>query len=147
MRVPLISRIYLIHRHYLRTTRWEKPFYPTYFFPTSELPSDLLRRSEQVQEEEGTKVYDLVVGDWVAKGAVTMYTGDGKYQELGRLLKVNFASADAWFEEDDRIYGHPKDPYKVNRVRQHYNVHIKILIWFARSVSTFFHHPGTSVSR
>lgn len=62
---------------------------------------------------EGTNVYDLVVRDRMAKGAVTEFTTEGKYKELAGLFKIDFASADAWFEEDDRIYVHPKDPYKV----------------------------------
>lgn len=77
------------------------------------MPSSLLTRSDQAQLDEGTRVYDLVVGDRVAKEAVTEFTGEGKYKELAGLLKLKFPSADAWFEEDERIYGHPKDPYKV----------------------------------
>ncbi|KAH0833053.1 hypothetical protein J3R83DRAFT_12044 [Lanmaoa asiatica] len=91
---------------------WEHPFYPVYFFSLSDLPSSLLHRSNQAQPEEGIKVYDLVVGDRVAKEAVTEFTGEGKHQGLASLFKLKFASADAWFEEDERIYKHPKDPYK-----------------------------------
>ncbi|KAF9243423.1 hypothetical protein BU15DRAFT_72100 [Melanogaster broomeanus] len=106
---------------------WERPFYPTYFFSTSDLPPSLLRKSEQARPEEGTKVYDLVVGEQVAKEAVTEFTGQGTHKELGGLLKLNFASADAWFEEDERIYAHPKDPYKrvdVLRASRHVRVEV-----------------------
>ncbi|KIJ66958.1 hypothetical protein HYDPIDRAFT_108924 [Hydnomerulius pinastri MD-312] len=106
---------------------WEKPFYPIYFFSASDLSSSLLRKSEQSQNEEGTTVYDLVVGDREAKGAVTEFTGQGKHKELAGLIRVNFASADAWFEEDDRIYGHPKDPYKrVDVLRSSRHVRIEV---------------------
>jgi len=91
---------------------WEHPYYPLYFFPSSDLPSPLLQKSDQVGPVEGTNLYDLVVRDRVAKGAVTEFTGEGKHKELAGLFKIEFASADAWFEEDDRIYVHPKDPYK-----------------------------------
>ncbi|KAG8213288.1 hypothetical protein J3R82DRAFT_11763 [Butyriboletus roseoflavus] len=91
---------------------WEHPFYPVYFFSSSDLPSSLLHRCDQAQPDEGTKVYDLMVGDRVAKEAVTEFTGEGKYKELAGLLKLKFPSMDAWFEEDERIYVHPKDPYK-----------------------------------
>ncbi|KAG9315005.1 hypothetical protein JVU11DRAFT_4115 [Chiua virens] len=91
---------------------WEHPFYPMYFFPLSSMPSSSLRRSDHAQPEEGTKVYDLVVGDRVAKEAVIEFTGEGEYKDLAGLFKVKFASADAWFEEDERVYAHPKDPYK-----------------------------------
>ncbi|KAF8554600.1 DUF427-domain-containing protein [Imleria badia] len=96
---------------------WENPFYPVYFFSLSDFKSEsnsvkdgLLRDSDQVGE--GTITYDLYVKDRVAKEAVTEFTGEGKYKELAGLYKLEFASADAWFEEDERIYVHPKDPYK-----------------------------------
>lgn len=76
----------------------------------------MLHRSDQAKSEEGTKIYDLAVGDRVAKEAVTEYTGEGKFKELAGLFKLGFADADAWFEEDERIYIHPKDPYKVCRL-------------------------------
>ena len=28
-------------------------------------------------------------------------------------VRIAFDAVDAWFEEDQRIYVHPKDPYKV----------------------------------
>lgn len=54
-----------------------------------------------------------MVRDRVAKEAVTEFTSEGKHNELAGLFKLKFDSADAWFEEDERIYVHPKDPYKV----------------------------------
>lgn len=33
--------------------------------------------------------------------------------ELTGLLSIEFGSMDAWFEEDEQIFVHPKDPYKV----------------------------------
>lgn len=85
---------------------WENPYYPVYYFAKSDLDSSLLRESEKLQ---GAQVCDLVSSDRVVKGAVTEFTGSN---DLGGLLKVAFSAADAWFEEDERIFVHPKDPYK-----------------------------------
>ncbi|KAJ7707562.1 hypothetical protein B0H17DRAFT_1033100 [Mycena rosella] len=87
---------------------WENRYYPTYFFPQSELaPAHIQRAAEH---PDGDK-YDLRVGAKTAAGAVTVYTG-AAHQHLNSLLKINFSDADAWFEEDEQIYIHPKDPYK-----------------------------------
>lgn len=40
---------------------------------------------------------------------LTLYT-TGK---LAGLATVEFSSMDAWFEEEEEIFLHPKDPYKV----------------------------------
>lgn len=60
-------------------------------------------------------MYDLVVGKREARDAVTVFTDQASdTKDLAGLLKINFAAADAWFEEDERVYVHPKDPYKVS---------------------------------
>lgn len=100
---------------------WENPYYPTYYFVKSDLDPSLLRESERLQDAQ---VYDLVSGDRVVKGAVTEFTGN---KELAGLLKVAFSAADAWFEEDERIFVHPKDPYKrVDVLQSSKNVRVEI---------------------
>ncbi|KAG2035868.1 hypothetical protein BDR03DRAFT_961183 [Suillus americanus] len=91
---------------------WEKPFYPNYFFSTSDLNPSYIRESSD-NKERGTKVYDLVVGKREARDAVTVFTDQASdTKDLAGLLKIEFSAADAWFEEDERVYVHPKDPYK-----------------------------------
>ena len=99
---------------------WEHPFYPIYFFPTSTLDPSSLRESPDNKPERGVKTYDLVVGDRKAPAAVSEFTGQASdTKDLAGLLKIEFSAADAWLEEDERIYVHPKDPYKVNLIQKH----------------------------
>lgn len=98
--------------------RWEHPYYPTYFFPASALRGSFIRLSESqpVNPIPNTEMYDLTVGDRISKCAVVKYFGDiqgsnGSIDVKG-LVKVTFGMADAWFEEDEEIFVHPKDPYK-----------------------------------
>ncbi|KAJ7455320.1 hypothetical protein B0H11DRAFT_1739769 [Mycena galericulata] len=87
---------------------WENRYYPTYFFPQSELAQEHIQLASQ--HSEGDK-YDLVAGPKKAPGAVTFYS-NSSHEHLNGLLKINFSQADAWFEEDEQIFVHPKDPYK-----------------------------------
>ncbi|KAJ6513088.1 DUF427-domain-containing protein [Mycena sanguinolenta] len=88
---------------------WEQRYYPTYFFPHSELSAEYLQLvSEHPNDGD---VYDLIIASKKAAGAVTKYT-NSSHKHLNGLLKINFSDADAWFEEDQQIYVHPKDPYK-----------------------------------
>lgn len=106
---------------------WEKPFYPTYFFSTSDLSPSYLRESSD-NKECGTKVYDLVVGDREARDAVTVFTDQASdTKDLAGLLKIDFSAADVWFEEDERVYVHPKDPYKRVDVLQS-SRHVRIVV-------------------
>jgi hypothetical protein len=57
----------------------------------------------------------LVVGKREARDVVTVFTDQASdTKDLAGLLKIEFSAADAWLEEDERIYVHPKDPYKVS---------------------------------
>jgi len=97
---------------------WLKPYYPWYFF-----------RSEDVDEkflaspfESGDKItYDLVHNEKSSKAAVTKYTQG----ELKGLVQIDFASVSAWFEEEEQIFIHPKDPYKRVDVLQS-SCHVRI---------------------
>ncbi|KAF9489420.1 DUF427-domain-containing protein [Pleurotus eryngii] len=90
---------------------WEKPFYPTYFFPHDALDTKYLQ--EGSSSSYSGKIYDIVVGDRRAEGVVTKYfQTDGEDGKLAGLLKITFGAMDAWFEEDEQVFVHPKDPYK-----------------------------------
>ncbi|KAF7374768.1 hypothetical protein MSAN_00362300 [Mycena sanguinolenta] len=88
---------------------WEQRYYPTYYFPHSELSAEYLQPVSE-HSNDGD-VYDLIIASKKATGAVTKYT-NSSHKHLNGLLKINFNDADAWFEEDQQIYVHPKDPYK-----------------------------------
>ncbi|KAJ7285139.1 DUF427-domain-containing protein [Mycena rebaudengoi] len=89
---------------------WENKFYPIYFFPQSELPPEFI---ELASKHPDGDTYDLLVGTTKAVGAVTVYS-DPTHQHLNGLLQdqLQLRAADAWFEEDEQIFIHPKDPYK-----------------------------------
>ncbi|KAI0926005.1 hypothetical protein AcW1_008292 [Taiwanofungus camphoratus] len=85
--------------------RWLKPYYPSYCFDSADI---LAKYLVQVSKSPQNERYDVVVGGKKAEGAVTKYT-EG---ELSDLINIEFGAMDAWFEEDEQIFVHPKDPYK-----------------------------------
>ncbi|KDQ59304.1 hypothetical protein JAAARDRAFT_34040 [Jaapia argillacea MUCL 33604] len=90
---------------------WEHQYFPIYYFSSSDLSKQFLQQpssSSTTKTNADEKVYDLVVGSKRAESAVTEFT-EG---ELKGLVRVKFSVAEAWFEEDEEIYNHPKDPYK-----------------------------------
>jgi len=105
---------------------WESAYYPWYYLPLSTVLHEHLQNpvSESNNAESGaaeplsatsapkkTLIYDLVVGERSAPRAVTVFGAD-KGEGLVGFVKIKFDAADAWLEEDERIYVHPKDPYK-----------------------------------
>ena len=85
---------------------WLHPYYPTYYFSDSELSSPYISGPKEADGDK--KVYTINVGQSEPK-TITLYT-TGK---LAGLATIKFSEMDAWFEEDEEIFFHPKDPYKV----------------------------------
>lgn len=85
---------------------WENEYFPFYFFRFPDVPEKYLQNPKQGAT---STTYDLVVGGHTAEDAVTVHT-DGSFRDL---VKITFNKVDAWLEEDEEIYIHPRDPYKV----------------------------------
>lgn len=91
---------------------WEHPYYPTYYLPAADLvaklePSGDARGSTHLGD--GTQ-FDVLVDNSTAFGAAVRYL-DSPVAELRDLVRFDFDAMDAWFEEDEPIYVHPRDPY------------------------------------
>jgi len=87
---------------------WEKPYYPWYFLDKSDVPEKFLRGVPSDNANPDTKIFDVVVSDKVAPKAAVLFTSG----QFSGLIKITFSSMDAWFEEEEQIFVHPKDPYK-----------------------------------
>ncbi|KAI4594176.1 hypothetical protein KJ359_008451 [Pestalotiopsis sp. 9143b] len=99
---------------------WEHPYYPFYYVPLASFARGVLHDSR----EEGPlsllglhvkgRASDRVLGfsaDLAHHGGKEGSTSPGA-KVLAGYVRVEFGAADAWFEEDTRIYVHPKDPFK-----------------------------------
>ncbi|XVV06201.1 DUF427 domain-containing protein [Actinosynnema sp. CA-248983] len=91
---------------------WEKPYYPTYYLPAEDVRADLVETGEVKRSPsrgEG-KVHDVKVGNAVAAGAALRYA-ESPFEELRSLVRLEWDAMDEWFEEDEPVYVHPRDPY------------------------------------
>ncbi|KAI1194116.1 DUF427-domain-containing protein [Nemania serpens] len=104
---------------------WEHAYYPTYYVPLSSFAAGALSFPEPApgdkdNRERGYALAKLRAGDASTDRVVAFLDDGGKGEGketggggvLAGLVRVEFGAADAWFEEDARIEGHPKDPFK-----------------------------------
>ena len=89
---------------------WEIPYYPAYYIPVADLraklePDGTAHPSRRRGDGVG---YDVVVDGAVAAGAARIYPGS---PQLSELVRLEWNAMDEWFEEDEPIYVHPRDPY------------------------------------
>jgi len=86
---------------------WEHPFFPQYYLPLSAVADGVLT---PIAEREGRGLRcDVLGGGRVASGAAVSFP-DHPIPELRDHVRFEFGAMDAWFEEDEEIIVHPRDP-------------------------------------
>lgn len=91
---------------------WEKPNYPTYYFPIADVQADLVPSGDvnrSPSRGEGT-VFDVRVTGASASGAAIRYL-ESPIVELRDVVRLDWNAMSEWFEEDEIVYTHPRDPY------------------------------------
>ena len=90
-------------------------FLPVFWFPCADVRRDLLEPSDWTTESpyRGRASYwHLRVGDRVAESAVWTYPEPRSGSPDTRdFFALDFHSMDAWYEEEERIHVHARDPY------------------------------------
>jgi uncharacterized protein (DUF427 family) len=81
-------RAYVAGRVVADTTRpilvWEVPWYPAYYIPADDVRTELL-------EPEAFE--------------------EGRLSERPDAIRLDWDAMDAWFEEDEQVFTHPRNPY------------------------------------
>jgi uncharacterized protein (DUF427 family) len=92
---------------------WEQPFYPTYYFPLADLTATLAPTGDTTKDPvRGTALAcDVTAGTVTAAGAALHYDGQEAAEGLRGLVRLDWSAMDAWFEEDEPVYTHARDPY------------------------------------
>ena len=92
---------------------WEVPYYPTYYFPVVDVRTELMEADEGMQHSPSRgdgRTFTVSAGGRRALRAALRYA-DSPIEELRELIRFDWESMDAWFEEDEQVFTHPRDPY------------------------------------
>ena len=130
--VPRRVRATLGGRVVLDTTRavylWELPHYPQYYIPVGDIDPEVLVDEDHVQKlSRGTaRRIGLRVGEITRPAAGRVYTEDA-LAGLPGLVRLEWDALDAWFEEDEEVFVHPRNPYaRVDAVRSTRRVRVEL---------------------
>jgi uncharacterized protein (DUF427 family) len=92
---------------------WEKPYYPAYYFPADDVRTALLTADGGVVHSPSRgdgHTFTVTAGGETATGAAVRY-GQSPFDELRDTIRLEWDAMDAWFEEDEQVFTHPRDPY------------------------------------
>ena len=91
---------------------WEGTYYPQYYVPCADVLAGVLVPEGQTEDtERGPVEVHAIQVEGVTRphGARLLHksTVDG----LDATVRFEWAAADAWFEEDEQVFVHPRNPY------------------------------------
>jgi uncharacterized protein (DUF427 family) len=93
---------------------WEVPYYPTYYIPLADMRSELIEA-----EGAGTvrspsrgdgRVYTVRTARGEAHAAAVRHE-ESPIEALRDAVRLEWGAMDAWFEEDEEVFTHARDPY------------------------------------
>jgi uncharacterized protein (DUF427 family) len=90
---------------------WEHPYYPTYYLPASDVRASLIPtgETEPASGRGDGEVLHVKVATATAERAAVRYPD---VPALRDLVRLDWNAMSEWFEEDEPVYTHPRDPYK-----------------------------------
>jgi uncharacterized protein (DUF427 family) len=91
---------------------WEWPYFPVYYIPVADIRAELIPSgaTEHSPSRGDAEIYDVKVSGATAGGAARRYP-DSPLEDLREAVRLDWAAMSEWFEEDEPVYTHPRDPY------------------------------------
>jgi uncharacterized protein (DUF427 family) len=118
---------------------WEWPNYPWYYVPLVDVDPALLVDEDHPRRtpQGAARRHGLLVGG-VSRPKAARVFGEDSLDGLDGMVRFDWNALDAWFEEDEEIFVHPRNPYtRVDALRSTRHVRIELdRILLAESEST-----------
>jgi len=129
--VPRRVRAFLAGRTIIDTTSaryvWEWPGFPQFYIPLADVQPDALVDEGATEETPrgDVKHFGLRVGDVHRPGAAKVLSA-AKVDGLDDTVRFEWSAFDAWFEEDEQVFVHPRNPYtRVDALRSTRTVRVE----------------------
>ena len=107
---------------------WEWPAYPQFYIPVDDVRSGVLVAEGGTESTPRGDVesYGLRAGD-IERPKAAKVLQASTIPELTGTVRFDWSALDAWFEEDEQVFGHPRDPYvRVDALRSTRRVRVEI---------------------
>jgi uncharacterized protein (DUF427 family) len=130
--VPRRIRAFAGGEKVLDTTRalyvWEWPNYPQYYIPLADVRADLLDPEGHAQQTSRgvVEVHGLRAGT-VHRPRAAKVLAESPIAGLSGTVRFDWGAMDAWYEEDEQVFVHPRSPYtRVDALRSNRPVRVEL---------------------
>jgi len=107
---------------------WEVPYYPAYYVPADDVRAKLepTGATDRSPSRGTAEILDVVTERGRLAGAARRYP-PSPLAGLRDAVRFDWAALDVWLEEDEPVYGHPRDPYtRIDALRSSRHVRVEL---------------------
>ena len=107
---------------------WETQKYPQYYVPLEDVNAEVLIDEQHPEHlrRGSARRHGLRVGEIERAGVAHVY-GEDALEGLAGMVRFEWAALDEWFEEDERVFVHPRSPYaRVDALRSTRTVRVEL---------------------
>jgi uncharacterized protein (DUF427 family) len=107
---------------------WEWPFYPQYYIPRADVRMELLvPEGERHNTPQGESQRYALHAAGVARPKAARLIVDSPLDRLRDTIRFTWESLESWFEEDEEVFVHPRNPYtRVDALRSTRRVRVEL---------------------
>jgi uncharacterized protein (DUF427 family) len=107
---------------------WEWTGFPQYYIPLADIRAGVLVDEDGTEETPrgDVKIFGVRVGE-VHRPKAAKVLGAAKVDGLDDTVRFEWSAFDAWYEEDEQVFVHPRNPYvRVDALRSHRHVRVSL---------------------
>ena len=107
---------------------WEHPHFPQYYIPYVDIDRRYFIDEAHSQHlSRGTARRHGLRADDIDRPGTAWVFGSDALEGLDGYVRFDWAALDAWYEEDEQVFVHPRSPYsRVDALRSNRLVHIEL---------------------
>jgi uncharacterized protein (DUF427 family) len=107
---------------------WEVPYYPQYYIPVGDVRAGVLVPEGRTETtDRGKTEWHALHVDGVARTHAAQILTASEVSGLDGTVHFEWSAADAWFEEDEQVFVHPRNPYvRVDALRSTRPVRVEL---------------------
>jgi uncharacterized protein (DUF427 family) len=106
---------------------WENSAYPQYYIPLTDIRADALVDEQETEETPrgDVKLFGVRIGE-VHRPKAAKVLAAAKVEGLDDTVRFEWSAFDAWYEEDELVFVHPRNPYtRVDNLRSTRTVRVE----------------------
>ena len=107
---------------------WEHPHFPQYYIPYADIDRRYFIDESHSQDlRRGTARRHGLRADDIDRPGTAWLFGSDALEGLDGYVRFDWVALDAWYEEDEQVFVHPRSPYsRVDALRSNRLVHIEL---------------------